>query len=152
MKIHKIKWKNTISFLVMGMVACLEWSSFLNIAEVFWKQVYVKIIFLISCFEKTSMFCIEILTVKELIVSIYIAKNVDFQVFSSKSRPELSLDPPSPETSQPPTRRLSEGWNEYDTHDGRKYFYNLQTKEKRWKPPRRNQLADVSFILYIIIM
>lgn len=87
-----------------------------------------------------------------MFLKLSIAKNFDLQVFSSKSRPELSLDPPSPETSQPPTRRLSEGWNEYDTTDGRKYFYNLQTKEKRWKPPRRNQLADVSFILFIIII
>ncbi|KAG8308461.1 Rho GTPase-activating protein 9 [Homalodisca vitripennis] len=60
------------------------------------------------------------------------------KVFTAKSRVELPQDPLSPPLNQEPTRTLGEGWNEYNTEDGRKYFYNVKTKEKRWKPPRRN--------------
>ncbi|XP_054266488.1 rho GTPase-activating protein 12-like isoform X1 [Macrosteles quadrilineatus] len=59
------------------------------------------------------------------------------RVFSYKSRHELGQEPPSPVPHQSPSRVLGEGWSEYDTQDGRKFFYNVQTKEKRWKPPRR---------------
>uniref|UniRef100_A0A1B6LTH6 Rho GTPase-activating protein 12 n=1 Tax=Graphocephala atropunctata TaxID=36148 RepID=A0A1B6LTH6_9HEMI len=62
------------------------------------------------------------------------------RVFTSKSRLDLPQDPLSPPPNQEPTRTLGEGWNEYNTDDGRKYFYNVKTKEKRWKPPRRNNV------------
>uniref|UniRef100_A0A1B6CGE0 Rho GTPase-activating protein 12 n=1 Tax=Clastoptera arizonana TaxID=38151 RepID=A0A1B6CGE0_9HEMI len=59
------------------------------------------------------------------------------RVDSCKTRHYPMQAPPSPTPSQIPTRTLPEGWNEYITEDGRKYFFNCQTKEKSWKPPRR---------------
>jgi hypothetical protein len=36
-------------------------------------------------------------------------------------------------------------WDEYeDTLSGRHYFYNRVTKEKSWKPPRKQRLNDSS--------
>lgn len=52
--------------------------------------------------------------------------------------------PPSPTTAQVPSRILFNGWNEYLTEDNRKFFYNLETKEKSWKPPRRRYNSNVS--------
>lgn len=52
--------------------------------------------------------------------------------------------PPSPNTTQAPSRMLYNGWNEYQTEDNRKFFYNLETREKSWKPPRRRYNSNVS--------
>jgi len=48
-----------------------------------------------------------------------------------------SKAPPSPLLGQKPSRRVSLDWGEYIDSSGRKFYFNSQTREKSWKPPRR---------------
>lgn len=49
---------------------------------------------------------------------------------------KLMQTPPSPRC--PPQRTLSGDWGEYiDSASKRPYYYNSNTREKRWKPPRK---------------
>ncbi|XP_039300689.1 rho GTPase-activating protein 12 isoform X1 [Nilaparvata lugens] len=59
------------------------------------------------------------------------------RVEACKTRSYLQQPPPSPTPSQKPTRTLSGSWNEFVTSDGRVFFYNTDTGERSWKPPRR---------------
>ncbi|PSN53255.1 Rho GTPase-activating protein 12 [Blattella germanica] len=45
--------------------------------------------------------------------------------------------PPSPSPGLQATRALHEGWEEYQTPQGRTFYYNRRTRDKSWKPPRR---------------
>lgn len=48
-----------------------------------------------------------------------------------------SKAPPSPLLGQKPSRKVSTDWGEYIDSSGRKFYFNTQTREKSWKPPRR---------------
>ncbi|KHN77437.1 WW domain-containing protein [Toxocara canis] len=44
--------------------------------------------------------------------------------------------PPTPDVTERPIRDLGNGWLEYLTETGRSYFFNPETGDCRWKPPR----------------
>uniref|UniRef100_A0A915PNS4 Uncharacterized protein n=1 Tax=Setaria digitata TaxID=48799 RepID=A0A915PNS4_9BILA len=44
--------------------------------------------------------------------------------------------PPVPDSTDEPIRDVGSGWYEYLTNAGRSYFYNLETGDCHWKPPR----------------
>lgn len=55
--------------------------------------------------------------------------------------------PPSPSPDHKPVRVLNEGWVEYQSSQGRTYYYNRRTHDKSWKPPRRHHKFHVSVSL-----
>lgn len=44
--------------------------------------------------------------------------------------------PPKPDVTETPIRNLGNGWLEYLTDTGRSYFFNSETGDCHWKPPR----------------
>ncbi|KAL0270594.1 UNVERIFIED_CONTAM: hypothetical protein PYX00_007951 [Menopon gallinae] len=43
-------------------------------------------------------------------------------------------------------RSVGGGWNEFLDQHGRRYYYNAETDEKNWKPPRKTQLTQVTIL------
>lgn len=48
-----------------------------------------------------------------------------------------SSSPPTPKPDDVPQRTLSNNWLEYVDGNGRKYYFNSETKKVTWKPPRK---------------
>lgn len=65
--------------------------------------------------------------------------HVLLQVESSKTR-----QPPTPTAEEQAMKDLGDGWGEYRSRDKRSYYYNKNTGEKNWKPPRKKLIGQVS--------
>ena len=55
----------------------------------------------------------------------------------SPNNSTCSRAPVSPVPGSTPLRHLFTDWDEYQDTSGRKFYYNLKTGEKSFKPPRR---------------
>lgn len=65
---------------------------------------------------------------------------------TSKARTVTARPPPTPTPEERPMKDLGDGWGAYCSKDGRSYYYNENTGEKNWKPPRRKIAGQVSII------
>ena len=65
---------------------------------------------------------------------------------SSKVRKVAARLPLTPPPEQKPMRDLGEGWGQYISKGGRSFYYNVNTREKNWKPPRKVIGNQVSWI------
>ncbi|KAK6624054.1 hypothetical protein RUM44_010912 [Polyplax serrata] len=67
---------------------------------------------------------------------------IDHYVESSKVRKVAARLPLTPPPDLKPMRDLGDGWGQYISKAGRSFYYNVKTREKNWKPPRKIMAAQ----------
>ncbi|VDK58251.1 unnamed protein product [Anisakis simplex] len=72
----------------------------------------------------------------ETAVSLYDDVHIYANVREMEEESRRMEEPPIPDVTEQPIRDLGDGWLEYLTDTGRSYFYNVESGDSHWKPPR----------------